>query len=177
MSEVIYYVATSLDGFVATPDGGVDWLSEFEGSAEDYGYNDFYASIEALLIGRRTFEQVLTFGDWPYPGKPTWVFSRRPLVITPPDVALADVEPKKLLAELADIGLHRFWLVGGASLSASFRTQGLITEFIVSIMPVILGDGIPLFAPGGPEQRLTLLQSEKFNSGVIQLRYGKISSA
>ena len=74
--EIIYYVAASLDGLIATPDGGIDWLKPFEGGAEDYGYGEFYASIEAVLLGRATYETALRFPEWPYPGKPYWVFSR-----------------------------------------------------------------------------------------------------
>ena len=75
--EVVYYVACSVDGLIATPDGGLDWLTPFESSSEDYGYAAFYDSIDSVLVGSRTFEQSLTFGGWPYPGKPAWVFSAR----------------------------------------------------------------------------------------------------
>lgn len=173
MSEVIYYLAASLDGFIATPDGGVDWLSEFEAAGEDYGYAAFYASIDALLLGRRTYEQTLSFGAWPYAGKPAWVFSRRTLAISQPDVTLAELKPEQQILALEKRGLNRFWLVGGASLAFSFRERGLITEVIVSTMPVILGAGVPLFDPGGPQEHLTLLQSKRYQNGVVQLRYVK----
>jgi riboflavin biosynthesis pyrimidine reductase len=99
------------------------------------------------------------------------------LAISTPEVTLAGKQPNEMLTVLEKQGLHRLWLVGGASLAASFREQGLINEYIVSIMPVILGGGIPLFDPGGPGERLALLEGKKFDSGVMQLRYGKLDSA
>lgn len=70
--EIVYYVAASLDGFIATPDGGIEWLKPFEGGEEDYGYGAFYASVEAVLLGRVTYEKSLEFPEWPYAGKPYW---------------------------------------------------------------------------------------------------------
>ena len=74
MPEVVYYVAASLDGYIATPDGGVEWLAPFEGTGEDYGYAKFYTSVDAVLLGRKTFEKSLSFGEWPYPGNPVGRF-------------------------------------------------------------------------------------------------------
>ena len=74
--EIVYYVAASLDGFIATADGGIDWLRPFENTGEDYGYGEFYASIEAVLMGRKTYEKSLEFPEWPYSGKPYWVLSK-----------------------------------------------------------------------------------------------------
>ena len=88
MPAVLYYVAASLDGYIATHDGGVEWLSPFEGTGEDYGFAQFYASVDALLLGSRTYEQSLTFRVWPYPGKLCWVFSQRPLPVSRPEVIL-----------------------------------------------------------------------------------------
>jgi hypothetical protein len=70
MPEIVYYVAASLDGYIATTEGKVDWLSAFEGTEEDYGYAEFYSTVDALLLGSRTYEQILAFGEWPYSGKP-----------------------------------------------------------------------------------------------------------
>jgi dihydrofolate reductase len=166
--EVIYYVAMSVDGYIATADGGVAWLEPYH---EDHGYQSFYDSIDALLMGSRTYEQVLTFGDWPYQDKPCWVFSQRPLEASREDVILTDQTAEKVLGELGTRDLQRAWLVGGAVLAASFRAVGLITEFIVSVIPTILGDGIPLFGAAGPEERLHLIESAPFKDGIVQLRY------
>lgn len=171
MPEVVYYVAASLDGRIATPDGGIDWLAPFEGTGEDYGYAKFYASVDAVLLGRKTYEKSLSFGEWPYPGRPCWVFSRGRLEPSRPDVKATAREPAEVVAEIAALGLRRAWLVGGGELAAAFRSQGLITEHIVTIVPVILGVGIPLFAPGGAMESLKLAESRSYPGGLVQLRY------
>jgi dihydrofolate reductase len=161
--EIIYYVAASLDGLIATPDGGIDWLKPFEGGAEDYGYGEFYASIEAVLLGRATYETALRFPEWPYPGKPYWVFSRS-----------NGNTPRSVVAEMKARGLRRAWLVGGGKLAAAFRAEGLITQHIVSVIPVVLGAGIPLFDGPGPAQPLRLVHSRAYPSGIVQSRYETI---
>ena len=158
--EVVYYVAASLDGFIATRDGGIEWLRPFEGGAEDYGYGEFYASVEAVLLGRRTYEQCLQFPEWPYAGKPYWVFS-----------SSTRNTPAAVVQEMGQRGLRRAWLVGGGKLAASFRRERLITEYIVSVIPVILGEGIPLFDGDTPRQPLSLVGSRSYKSGIVQLRY------
>jgi dihydrofolate reductase len=158
--EIIYYVAASLDGFIATPEGGIDWLKPFEGTGEDYGYGDFYASIEAVLLGRATYEQSLQFPEWPYADKPYWVFS-----------STTGNTPASVLAEMQARGLRRAWLVGGGRLAAAFRGERLITEHIISIVPVVLGAGIPLFDGPGPRETLRLKSSRSYPNGIVQLRY------
>ncbi|MDP2183400.1 MAG: type II toxin-antitoxin system RelE/ParE family toxin, partial [Actinomycetota bacterium] len=120
MPEVIYYVASSLDGYIATPDGGLGWLAAFEASGEDYGYDVFYESIDVVLLGSRTFEQALTFGDWPYAGKSAWVFTSRRLETARDDVTVTDRSPSDVVAQLETQGVRRAWLVGGGSLAGSF---------------------------------------------------------
>ena len=93
MVEVIYYVAASLDGYIAPRDIGLSWLAPFESSEEDYGYADFYRSIDAVLVGSETFKQAAQFPQWPYPEKPCWVFSRQPLHTSLPHVFVTDQSP------------------------------------------------------------------------------------
>jgi len=174
--EVIYYVAASLDAYIATTDGGVDWLAPFESAGEDYGYADFYASIDAVLLGSRTYKQCLGFAEWPYPGKPCWVFSKRRLKPARRDVSVTARSPREVLAELEARGYRRAWLVGGGKLAASFRAKGLITEYIVSVVPVVLGAGIPLFASRGLKESLTLAGSKPYPSGLVQLRYRRAAA-
>lgn len=171
MIEVIYYVAASVDGYIATPDGGIEWLPPLEATGEDYGYAAFYASVDALLLGSRTYEQVEGFAEWPYPGKPCWVFSRRQIETARPEVAVTDQDPRDVLREMEAQNVRRAWLVGGGALAASFRARGLITEYIVTIIPMILGAGIPLFASSGPQEPLTLVESKPYPSGLVQLTY------
>ena len=171
MPEIIYYVAASLDGFIATPDGGTAWLAPFEAAGEDYGYAAFYASIDALLLGSRTYEQALTFDPWPYPGKPCWVFSGRPLPAAQPGVIVTAQTPRQVATELAERGVRRVWLIGGGHCAAAFQAEGLISEYIVSIIPVILGAGIPLFGVAGLQEKLRLVEYKVYPNGVIQLKY------
>lgn len=171
MPHVIYYVAASLDGYIAIPDGGLEWLAPFEGKGEDYGYDEFYASIDAVLLGSRAYEKSLTFGGWPFPGKPCWTFSRRGLEAAEPDVIITPKPPVEVMAELEERGVERAWLVGGGALAGSFREHRLINEYIVSVIPVILGEGIPLFTPCGEREYLQLTGSRSYPNGVVQLRY------
>jgi dihydrofolate reductase len=171
MPQVIYYVASSLDGYTAIPDGGLEWLAPFEGKGEDYGYAEFYDSIDAVLLGSRTYEKSLTFGAWPFPGKPSWVFSRRSIPAAQEDIIVTPDRPDQVLAELKQRGVQRAWLVGGGVLAGSFRDHRLITEYIVSIIPVILGEGIPLFAASGEREYLQLTDSRTYPNGVVQLQY------
>ena len=128
MSEIVYYVASSLDGYIATTDGGVEWLPAIESTGEDYGYYEFYASIDALLMGSRTYEQVLRHAHWPYPGKPCWVFSRRHLQVAQAEVMLTSQSPSDIVAELHTRRLHRVWLVGGGSWPRRSERTGLLTS-------------------------------------------------
>ena len=160
--EIVYYVAASLDGFIATPGGGIEWLKPFEGGVEDYGYGEFYSSIEGVLLGRITYEKALQFPEWPYTGKPYWVFS-----------GSNENSPSSVVAEMQARGLRRAWLVGGGKLAAAFRAEGLITEHIVSVIPLLLGGGIPLFDGPGPRELLRLVSSKPYDSGIVQLRYRK----
>jgi dihydrofolate reductase len=163
--EIVYYVAASLDGFIATPEGGIEWLLPFEIADEDYGYGEFYASVEAVLLGRKTYEASLAFPEWPYAGKPYWVFS-----------SSNGNTPANIVAEMKARGLRRAWLVGGGKLAAAFRAEGLITEHIVSVIPVILGAGIPLFDGAGAQENLRLVHSHPYANGIVQLHYRRIGS-
>lgn len=169
--DVVYYVAASLDGFIATKDGSIEWLAPFEGGAEDYGYAEFYASIDAVLLGRRSYEKIRAFDPWPYPDKPCWVFSRQEIDAGNPRISVTPGSPAEVMTELAGRGLRRIWLLGGGALAGSFRAQRLITEYVVSIIPVLLGSGVPLFAPGGPKEDLRLSATKPYANGVVQLTY------
>ncbi|HEY3417426.1 MAG TPA: dihydrofolate reductase family protein [Armatimonadota bacterium] len=171
LPEVILYIACSLDGYIATAAHGLDWLTRFETPEEDYGYQAFYQSVDALLLGSGTYEQMPKLGPWPYAGKPCWVFSRRRLHIEQPDVTLTDQDPETVLQEIVQRGLKRAWLVGGGKLIASFRARALITEYIISIIPVILGAGIPLFVPPGPVETLRSIETRTYASGLVQLHH------
>ncbi|MEL6770847.1 MAG: dihydrofolate reductase family protein [Bacteroidota bacterium] len=171
MPRIVLFIATSLDGFVADADGGVDWLF----TDADYGYTDFFDTVGALAMGRTTFDQILGFGPWPYGDVPTTVFTHRPLDIpegVPAEVAEGDVAA--WLASLRETSLPGdVWLVGGGALVRSFREAALIDRYVLSVHPVLLGDGIPLFAGALPRADLRLTATTSFPSGLVQLTYDR----
>jgi dihydrofolate reductase len=173
MVEIVYYAAASLDGFIATPDGGIDWLPPIEAQGEDYGYYDFYASIDAVIMGSATYEKILHHVAWPYAGKPSWVFSRqrRYAKSSTADVTFTAAPPEHIAAEIEGQGLKRAWIVGGGKLAASFRERGLITTYGIGIVPAILGGGIPLLEARGPLDRLTLTGCQAYPDGAVMLWY------
>jgi dihydrofolate reductase len=175
MVEIVYYAAASLDGYIATRDGGIDWLPPIESGAEDYGYHDFYHSVDALLMGSRTYEKILRHSEWPYPGKPCWVFTRRPLEPpeSPAQITFTADPPKAIFDELALRSIKRAWLVGGGKLASSFRERGLLHAYGIGIVPAILGGGIPLLAPHGELEKLILTGCQSYPDGAVLLWYRK----
>ncbi len=170
-ASLIYYVAASLDGYIARPDGSVDWLKQIEACGDDHGYSGFYDSIDGLLMGRGTYEAVQTFeGGWPYPGKTCTVLTRADLPPAAPEVNISHSTPAEAIAELTAAGCKRIWLVGGGSLAVSCFTAGLLDELVVRVIPRLLGAGIPLFSIG-LERSLKLQEQRSFSTGVVQLHY------
>jgi dihydrofolate reductase len=172
MTEVVYYVASSLDGYIATSDGGVDWLSRFHIGGEDYGAGDLESSVDALLLGSHTYESALKLGQWPSPDKPSWVFTHRNLRILHPSITLTSQTPREAVESLASLGLRRAWLMGGGKLAASFHAEHLISRYIITVFPVLLGSGMPIFAPHSLAlDALRFVAATPFKSGIIQLTY------
>ena len=175
--EVILYIASSLDGYIARPDGAVDWLDEIaapvDGAEEDFGYEDFYAGIGTVLMGRATYEQILTFGvDYPYPGTAGYVFSRTRAGQRDDNVEFVDgADIPRFIAHLKETSDKHIWLIGGGLLVQEFLRHDLIDRFVVTVMPVILGEGIPMFPPPTPQVDLELVESLSFSSGMVQLTY------
>ncbi len=172
MSAVVLYIASSVDGYIADQQGGVGWLAPFEEAGEDYGYAEFLQRIGALVMGARTYRQVLGFGAWPYGEMPTYVFSHGPLV-QPPGGGIEQYsgDPAQLIARISQAVEKDIWLVGGAALVDAFLRADLINELILSIIPVMLGSGIPLFSPGGAQPLLRLEAVRHYAGGVVQLHY------
>ena len=178
MPEVIYYVASSLDGYIATTDGGVDWLSHFHTAGEDHGAGELESSVDALLLGSHTYEFALKLGQWPSPNKLSWVFTRRDLRILHPSITLTAQSPREVVELLASRGLRRAWLMGGGKLAASFHADQLISRYVISVFPVLLGSGIPLFAPHSlPPDALCLVAAKPFKSGIVQVTYERAPNA
>ena len=178
MPEVIYYVASSLDGYIATVDGSVDWLSRFHSAGEDHGAGELEASVDALLLGSHTYEFALKLGQWPSPDKQSWVFTRRELRILHRSITLTAQSPREVVESLVSRGLRRAWLMGGGKLAASFHADQLISRYIISTFPVLLGSGIPLFAPHcSPPETLRFVAAKPFKSGIVQVTYERTPDA
>lgn len=174
--QIIYYVAVSLDGFVAPLDGSLDWLAPYSSESEDYGFSTFYNSVDALIEGRKTYEQALAFPEWPHAGKPCWVLTKQNFSSKRPEVHFTSAAPAEAMQQISAQGYERVWLVGGSQLAGSFRAAGLIDEYILSVIPVFLGAGRPLFGASGPVENLRLVESKSYPAGVVQVRYLRASA-
>ena len=182
MSAVRYYCAMSLDGFIAESDDTLDWLRGYEGTYDAAeagnggGYERFYEQVGALVMGSVTYEWVLAeLQDWPYSGKPAWVLSSRDLPLPDGqdvDVRVVDAPVPELFHEMvASAGERDLWVVGGGNVASQFADHGLVDQVEVTVVPVVLGSGKPLFdrrLPGGPMQ---LLDIRSTPSGMVELRY------
>ena len=166
--RVRLFVATSLDGYIAGPGDDLGWLFR-DG---DYGYAAFYAGIDTVLVGRRTYDVAKGFPAWPYAGRNVVVFTRGgdAGIATPGTVATARA-PGDVVADLRARDGKDLWLVGGGGLVAAFMAADLIDDVIVSIHPVLLGDGVRLFARGARRVPLALTGERRFPSGLVQLTY------
>jgi len=163
------FIAVSLDGYIARPDGSIDFLAPFHD--EEHGYGAFFAGIDALVIGRGTYDTVLGFPEWPYGKKRVIVCTTRPPPATHGEEMWSG-SPRELAERLDREGLRRVYLDGGV-LVRGFLREGLVDELTINIIPLILGAGRPLFTSGLPDMSLRLLEAKSFSSGVVQLRYEK----
>jgi dihydrofolate reductase len=169
------FIAVSLDGYIARENGDIDWLSaaDSEGSTEDYGYQEFMDSVDVLVMGRSSFEKVLTFGRWPYGNKQVVVLSSRPLQI--PDDIAGSVEhksssPGELVNQLSMRGAKHLYIDGGKTIQG-FLAAGLIQQIIITRIPILIGNGIPLFGPLNKDIKLRHIETRTFTSGLVQSRY------
>ena len=165
------FIATSLDGYIARLDGSLDWLPQDGGEA--HGYPEFIATVDALVIGRKTFETVLTFGEWPYGTKPVIVLTSRPGdVIAPPGTVreAMNASPAEIVARLASRGIEHIYIDGGVTIQR-FLAAGLIQRMIVTRVPVLLGSGIPLFGQSSHDIRLEHVATQAYASGLVQSEY------
>lgn len=169
------FIATSIDGYIARPDGTFDFLSIVERPGEDYGFAEFFATVDALVIGRNTYETALGFPEWPYAGKRCVVLTHREAPSVHGEQFFAG-EPAALVDQLGLSGAQRLYVDGGAVIR-QFLLEGLIDDLTLSVIPVLLGNGIPLFGPELPEQRLALQNSRAYDSGLVQLTYARSPKA
>lgn len=182
MARTQYYAAASLDGFIAEADDNLDWLLGYEGSydgPEAQGgrtYDEFYEGVGALVMGSTTYEWILAqLDDWPYAGKPVWVLTSRELPAPAGDgvdVRFAEADVPGLHAEmLAAAGGGNLWVVGGGNVASQFADAGLLDELRVTVVPVVLGSGKPLFDRRLPGEPMQLTGTRVGDSGMVELRY------
>jgi dihydrofolate reductase len=173
--KIIVYIATSADGFIARPDGSVDWLDRVKG---DYGMSAFYRSIDTILWGRKTYDVALGFQQKGIPGSAfdpklkNYVFTRTLLPSSAPNAVEFVKEPiKDFATRLRSQRGKDIWMMGGGGIIASFLDEGEIDAFIIHMIPTFIGEGIPLIAPRHRTVLLKLLECTKFPDGVVRLHY------
>lgn len=168
------FIGTSVDGFIARPDGTFDFLPA--GGGEPHGYHEFFASIDALIIGRNTFETVLAFPEWPYGDKQVVVLSSRALDLSkaPSSVEQMQGAPQEIMSKLKTRGVRHVYVDGGITIQRFLR-EGLIQRLIITRVPVLIGQGIPLFGLLGNDVRLEHVQTQSYASGLVKTEYRVIT--
>ncbi|KXH76424.1 MAG: diacylglycerol kinase [Candidatus Thorarchaeota archaeon SMTZ-45] len=170
------YIATSLDGFIATNDGGLDWLDEIPNPEKsDFGFAEFMSGIDAILMGRRTFEKVLTSGLWPYE-KPVYVLSKSKVDVPKElesKVKTINGNPKELVDRLKELGHQNLYVDGGITIQ-SFLEEDLIDEMIITRVPVLLGNGIPLFDSLTRRLHFCHKKTELLNEMLVKSFYSRV---
>lgn len=175
MTKTSVFIATSLDRFIAREDGGIDWLpvpDANSGGGEDYGYKDFIKTIDAMVMGRNTFELVRTFDEWYYGDMPVFVLTNQGVDI--PDrisktVSQMSGEPMEIVEQLKENGYNHLYIDGGKTIQG-FLNAGLIDEMTITTIPVLIGSGIPLFGPVNRDIHLEHT-GNRTSGGLIQNRY------
>lgn len=169
--QLSVFCGVSVDGFLARPNHGLDFLNT--GGDEPHGFEEFYGSIDVLVIGRKTFEVVLSFGKWPYGKKPVVVLSSRPLdfsAIKGGVVEQMTGEPSKIATQLKARGFKHAYIDGGITIQR-FLSAGLIDRMVITRVPVLIGEGIPLFGPVPRDITLTHVETRSYRGGLVQSEY------
>jgi dihydrofolate reductase len=164
------HIAISLDGRIARQDGSYDWLEGYP--AEAFGIEAFMAGLDAIVMGRASYEALRGAGDWPYPGIRTTVVTSRPLGAAPPGVEARSGPLPAIAAEIDARQPRLVWAFGGGQLLRGLIGIGRLDVLEMAVIPVVLGEGIPLFPPGTPETRLALRRCEPKAGGALHLVYG-----
>ena len=164
------FVGTSLDGFIARANGDLDFLPS--GGGESHGYDEFIATVDALVMGRNTFDKVLTFDTWPYGEKPVFVLSTRPLAPAPLGAVVERMSgaPTEIVSRLEARGIQHIYVDGGITIQR-FLQAGLIQRLIITRVPVLIGVGIPLFGPVQRDIGLRHVRTRQYASGLVQSEY------
>jgi dihydrofolate reductase len=168
---LILYIAMSLDGYIAKPNDDLSFLSIVEQEGQDYGYADFVKTVDAVIVGRKTYDKVISMGfDFPYADKDVYVITRA----TKPNIGSINFftgDLKTLIGKLKSENGKNIYCDGGAEIVNELLKSNLIDEFIISVIPILLGNGIKLFKDGRGEQKLELVSVQSFDKGLTQLHY------
>jgi len=172
MTEIVYYVAASLDGFIAGPQDELDWLQAFDNAGTDYGLADFMGTVDAVVMGRRTCDVVQSLGAWPYGERPAWVLSCQPRPVEgglPAHVGWGALSPDALLTQWKLQGVRRGWLLGGGDVAGQLLRAGCVHRLMLATMPVTLGSGIPLWGAldGLQRERWVQWSYRTYDNGVV----------
>lgn len=164
------YIAASLDGYIADADGSVAWLDAFQD--QDYGYKEFVKELGAVVTGRATYDQALGFGDWPYGGKTVYVLTSRPLSEAPDGVVRWEGGVLDLVAHIRSTPIDGdVWILGGAQVVEAMLAENAVDTLELFVIPILLGDGIPLFTPNERRTRWNLVSTRAYPNGVMGLVY------
>jgi len=169
--KVILYIAMSLDGYISQKNDDLTFLSAVDRVGEDYGYGDFISTIDTIISGRKTYDWVINhIGEYPHSDKDSYIITRTPH----PDkgnLKFYSGELKSLITKLKSENGRDIFVEGGAEIVNELLKDNLIDEYYISIVPVLIGDGIRLFNDGRPEQKLTFLEARQYESGLVMLHY------
>jgi dihydrofolate reductase len=168
---VTYYVASSVDGYIAKENGDVSWLFELGIPMEETGYDEFFATVDGLVMGSKTYEMIHTFGNWPYGNKPTWVCTKSKIKSITGANIQKDTSPEDVIEEARKMKINHLWLVGGGNLAAYFIEHSLLTNILVTQMPIILGSGIKLFGSLENTKRIQLKDCKTIFDNFLQIEY------
>ncbi|MEJ0105896.1 MAG: dihydrofolate reductase family protein [Bacteroidota bacterium] len=172
MSNIVY-IATSIDGYIALEDESIDWLIDLPNpDKSDYGFSEFMKRIDGIILGRKTYETVLTFNDWPYT-KPVFVLSNSLKELPGKFSGKGEIvhgELKKIIESLAERGMNNFYIDGGKTIQG-FLKEDLIDEMIITRIPILLGSGIPLFDKNHSELPFEHTGTEVYNNMLVKSRY------
>jgi dihydrofolate reductase len=163
------YIAQSLDGFIARTDGAIDWLRPFDNV--DYGYESFMAEIGTVVMGRKSYQLARSFGEWPYPSARSLVITSQAIDDMPPNVTRVGNDIPRLVTALKASGGKDVWIMGGAQTINGFLAAGAIDRIDLFTIPVLLGDGIPLFAGGRPETQLKFVSTQTYDKGLVRMSH------
>jgi len=168
--KIVYSVAASADGFIARADGGVDWLDARD--AADYGMAEFLDGVSTIVWGRRTFDQAQTLGGLaPFGERRHVVVTHRPPTATDPRVSFTSEPVATVARRLRAAAAKDVWVMGGAEVAGALVDAGAVDEIVVHVIPVLLGDGVPLLSHAARNVDLSLLEAKAFPDGVVRLRY------